>query len=125
MMNIVDQLMNYRKHNNIKVLIKSDINIEQENLNVIVIEILAWLRLEHKRSIWMNEGKMTSLKPLKINMQYSWCVDLAKLVDKEEMFQKYFKIERGNLSFSDAITENEQKILRKKVYENYNPQKNT
>ena len=75
-MDIVSRLMSYRENSDIKSIIKSDIAIEQQNLNVIVIEILSWLKLEHKRSIWVSEGKRISLKPLKINLQYSWCVDL-------------------------------------------------
>ena len=66
-MDIVGQLLSYRENSDIKLLITSDIAIEQQNLNVIVIEILSWLKLEHKRSIWINEGKKTSFKPLKIN----------------------------------------------------------
>ena len=124
-MDIVDQLLDYRKSSDKKLLITSDINIAQENLNVIVIEILAWLRLEYKRYIWVKEGKKTSLKPLKVKMQYSWCVDLCQLVAKERTFQKYFKIENGNLYFSDAITEQQKNEAREKAYKYYNPQKNS
>lgn len=124
-MDIVSRLMSYRENSDIKSIIKSDIAIEQHNLNVIVIEILSWLKLEHKRSIWVSEGKRISLKPLKINLQYAWCVDLKKLVEQEIMFQKYFKIEKGEFSFSDDITEHERKIIRQNAYENYTPQKNS
>ena len=124
-MDIVSRLMSYRENSDIKSIIKSDIAIEQQNLNVIVIEILSWLKLEHKRSIWVSEGKRISLKPLKINLQYAWCVDLKKLVEQEIMFQKYFKIEKGEFSFSDDITEHERKIIRQKAYENYTPQKHS
>ena len=58
-------------------------------------------------------------------MQYSWCADLSKLVVMEKIFHEYFKIENGNLNFSDIITEQEKEIARKKAYENYNPQKNS
>ena len=50
---------------------------------------------------------------------------LKKLVEQEIMFQKYFKIEKGEFSFSDDITEHERKIIRQKAYENYTPQKNS
>lgn len=123
-MDIVDKLLTYRENNDIKLLITSDTRIEQQNLNVIVIEILSWLKLEHKRGIWINQGKKKSFKPLKINSHYSWCVDLKRLVIQENVFKRYFKIENDNFDFRDAITESEREILRKKAYENYTPQKN-
>lgn len=123
-MDIVDKLLTYRENNDIKLLITSDTRIEQQNLNVIVIEILSWLKLEHKRGIWINQGKKTSFKPLKINSHYSWCVDLKRLVIQENVFKRYFKIENDNFDFRDAITESEREVLREKVYENYTPQKN-
>ena len=124
-MDIVDKLLQYRKDNDAKLLITSDIEVSQENLNVIVIEILAWLKLEHKRRIWITGGKKTSLKPLKINMQFSWCADLSQLVEKEKFFQKYFQIENENLYLSDLISEKEKEALREKAYKNYSPQKNS
>lgn len=124
-MDIIDLLLQYRKSNDIKFLITSDIEINKEDLNVIVIEILAWLKLEHKRSMWILEGKKTCLKPLKINMQYSWCVNLGQLIKKEKIFRDYFLIKNGNLDFSDSITEHEREAMREKAYINYNPEKNT
>ena len=123
-MDIVDKLLTYRENNDTKLLNTSDMDIEQQNLNVIVIEILSWLKLEHKRGIWINEGKKTSFKPLKINSYYSWCVDLKRLVIQESVFKRYFKIENDDFDFRDAITESEREALRKKAYEKYTPQKN-
>lgn len=123
-MDIVDKLLIYRESSDIKLLIASDTYIEQQNLNVIVIEILSWLKLEHKRGIWINEGKKTSFKPLKINSHCSWCVDLKRLVIQESLFQRYFEIENGEFGFKEIITEREREVLRKKAYENFVPQKN-
>ncbi len=123
-MDIVNQLLKYRENSDSKLLITSDTAIEQQNLNVIVIEILSWLKLEYKRGIWISEGKKTSFKPLKINMHYSWCIDLERLVTQEELFQKYFKIKNAEFDFRNEITERERAVLRKKAYENYAPQKN-
>lgn len=123
-MDIVDKLLTYRENNDTKLLNTSDTDIEQQNLNVIVIEILSWLKLEYKRGIWINQGKKTSFKPLKINSYYSWCVDLKRLVIQESVFKRYFKIENDDFDFRDAITESEREVLRKKAYEKYTPQKN-
>ncbi len=123
-MSIVDIFLQYRENNDTKLLIKSDLSFEQENLNVIVIEILAWLKLEYKRSMWISEGKKTCLKPLKINMQYSWCVLLEQLINKEKLFRDHFIIKSESLYFSDSVTEHEKEVAREKAYMNYNPQKN-
>lgn len=53
-MNLIEMLIEYRKTGNEQLLVNSEYNIEKENLNVIVLEILSWLKLEHKRYLWMN-----------------------------------------------------------------------
>lgn len=121
-MDIVDSLLCYVETRDRKLLITSDIEIEPRNLTVITVDILAWLKLEHKRTLWMAEGRKTCLKPFKLDMQCSWCLDLDRLVEKEREFQLYFKIENGYLNFSDNVTEEERKVLREKAFQNYNPQ---
>ena len=54
-MNIVDLLIEFRITQNKEILGNVDW-IEQENLNVIAIEILSWLKLERKRELWIEEG---------------------------------------------------------------------
>lgn len=120
-MDIVDSLLCYVETRDRKLLITSDIEIEPRNLTVITVDILAWLKLEHKRTLWMGEGRKTCLKPFKLDMQCSWCLDLDRLVEKEREFQLYFKIENGYLNFSDNVTEEERKVLREKAFQNYNP----
>ncbi|MDE6759163.1 MAG: hypothetical protein K2J90_00620 [Lachnospiraceae bacterium] len=122
-MDIVDSFLRYIETRNRKLLITSDVEIEPKNLIVITVDILAWLKLEHKRTLWMAEGKKTCLKPLKLDMQCSWCLDLNQLVEKEREFQLYFKIENGYLNFSDHVTEVEREALREKAFQNYNPPK--
>ncbi len=124
MRDIVDRLLYYMETRNRKLLITSDMEMEPSNLAVITIEILAWLKLEHKRTMWMAEGKKTCLKPFKLK-QCPWCLDLCRLVEKEREFQLYFNIENGYFNFSDNVTEVERKILRKKAFQNFNPQINT
>lgn len=56
-MDIVDSLLCYIETRDRKLLIISDIEIEPRNLIVITVSILDWLKLEHKRTLWMVEGK--------------------------------------------------------------------
>ena len=52
-MSIIDKLLIYLKYKDKEELITTDIKISDVELNVVVIKILSWLKLEYKRSIWM------------------------------------------------------------------------
>lgn len=123
--NLIEMLIEYRKTGNEQLLVNSEYNIEKENLNVIVLEILSWLKLEHKRYLWMNQGRKTCLKPLQLNMQYPWSRDLCMLVEKEKIFHEYFMIKDGKFEFSDKVKEEDKIEMRRLAYNNYNPQKHT
>ncbi|MDE7446248.1 MAG: hypothetical protein K2N15_11205, partial [Lachnospiraceae bacterium] len=104
-------------------LMTTDIQISNYEMNVVVIMILSWLKLEHKRSLWKAEGKKICFKPLEVNMQYPWCANLYNLVEKEKLFHDYFSIKEGKFDFSDTVSEEDKAIAREKAYQNYNPQK--
>lgn len=124
-MNITDKLLKYMESRDKKILITSDIQMSDNELNVVVIKVLSWLKLEHKRSIWISEGKKACFKSLEVDMQYPWCVNLYKLIKQEELFSKNFSIKEGKFDFSDVITEEEKAVARERAYRNYNPQKHT
>ena len=124
-MDIVDLMLQYRKTGEPQLLITSDLEINKDNLNTIVIEILGWLKLENKRNMWILQGKKTCFKPLKMNMQYPWCIDLYTLVEKEKLFHENFSIKNNDFDFSEFISEEDKTVLREKAYKNYNPQKHT
>lgn len=124
-MNLIETLIEYRKAGNKQLLVSSECNIEKENLNIIVLEILSWLKLEHKRCLWINQGRKTCLKSLQLNMQYPWSRDLCMLVEKEKLFHEYFRIKDGKFEFSDKVEEKDKIEMRRLAYTNYNPQKNT
>lgn len=122
-MNIIDELLNYIENNDKNRLITTDIKISNYELNVVVVKILSWLKLEYKRSVWIAEGKRKSFKPLEIDMQYSWCSNLYRIVEKEKLFSEYFSIKDGKFDFSHKVNDEDKTIARKKVYLNYNPKK--
>lgn len=124
-MNEIDELLKYLQHKDKKRLITTDIQISDRELNVVVIKVLSWLKLEHKRSVWMAEGRKNSFKSLEIDMKYPWCVNLFKLVEKEKLFHEYFSIKDGKFDFADTVSEEDRIIAREKAYRNYNPQKHT
>ena len=123
-MNIVDKLLEYMETKNQKNLL-SKIEMSDYELNVVVVNILSWLKLEHKRSIWISQGKKNCHKALEVNMQYPWCVNLCKIVEKEKLFHDYFSIKDGKFDFSNEVSDEDKKIAREKVYQNYNPKRHT
>ena len=100
-MSMIDELLSYMNNQDKKILITADIQMSIYELNVVVIEILSWLKLEHKRSVWIAEGRKNCLKPLAVDIKY------------------------GKFDFSDTVSEKEKKIAREKAYQNYNPQRHT
>lgn len=54
-MDIIDLMLDFRKNGCVDQL--TNIDISKDNLNVIVVNILSWLKLEYKRSLWIAEGK--------------------------------------------------------------------
>lgn len=124
-MNIVDNLLNYLNDKDKTVLITTDIQISSYELNVVVIKILSWLKLEYKRSLWIAEGKKSCYKPLDVDIHHSWGTNLHRLIEKEKVFYEFFSIKDGKFDFLDTITEEERAIAREKAYQNYNPQKHS
>ncbi len=124
-MSIIDYMLIYLKQQDKKLLITTNTEISNFELNVVVVKILSWAKLEYKRSIWIAQGKKNCYKPLDIDMKYTWCKNLYFLVKNEKIFQKYFAINNGKFDFSEMLSEEDKAMERKKAYDNYNPQRNT
>lgn len=124
-MSVVDELLFYMKKQDKKILLATDMQISKFDLNVIVIEVLSWLKLQHKRTLWIAEGRKNCLKPLTVNIKYPWCANLYKLVEREKLFHDNFSIKDGKVDFSDTVSEEDRKMMREKAYQNYNPQRHT
>ena len=122
-MNIADILFLFRNTQDITVLNINPENANIEELNVIAIEILSWLKLEHKRQLWQSEGKRTEQKPLHLNMQYTWCKYLKELLEFRNVFSDVLIIKGGILDFRDEVDESYRLSSRENAYHKYNPQK--
>lgn len=123
MIDIVDLLLEYYEKGTSNSLFCYLQGFSPKDIRVVVIEILSWLKLEHKRELWIKEGKKTRLKPLILNYDYTWCKNLREIVDKEILFNRYFCIVNNRFDFSPNITDENRKKARKKAYDFYNPQK--
>ncbi len=120
-MNIVDRMIEFRRTR------ESDIfgvlpMVESGNLIVIVTEILAWLKLERKREIWVEQGKKIHNKPLELNMNYPWCKDLARILESDNSLEDVFCIEDGCLHFKNDVSDEYIHEARRLADEKYNPQ---
>ena len=122
-MNITDIIIIFRETQDISILGVTNNSSNLEDYNVIAIEILAWLKLEYKRLLWQAEGKKTKLKPLRLNMQYSWCMLLSELMDSKTVFADVFEITDNNLEFKASVSDEYRLSARKSAFENYNPEK--
>lgn len=123
MIDTIDLLLEYYEKGSSSSLFNCLQEFSVKDVRVVVIEILGWLKLEHKRELWIQEGKKTKLKPLLLNDNDTWCKNLREMVDTKVLFNQYFCIEFNKFDFSPSITEEKRKKARKKVYDNYNPQK--
>lgn len=123
-MDIVGAMLKYMEVKDKRILVKN-IQISDYELTVVVVKILSWLKLEHKRSIWISQGKRNRFKPLEVDMRYPWCANLYKLVENESLFQDCFLIKNSKFSFWDSVSEEDRRKAREKAYQNYNPQKRT
>ena len=123
-MDIVGAMLKYMEVKDKRILVKN-IQISDYELTVVVVKILSWLKLEHKRSIWISQGKRNRFKPLEIDMRYPWCANLYKLVENESLFQDCFFIKNSKFGFLDSVSEEDRRKARERAYQNYNPQKRT
>jgi len=96
--------------------------INDTELRIVIIRILAWLRLEYQRSIWISEGRKTCHKPLVLSNYYNWCNNLRYLVNTESIFYESFMIQNNEFQFNKNILEKDREEARKIVYNNYDLQ---
>ena len=122
MNNIVKDIIQYINTQNPDIIIKKT-NIDNiSELNSACFELLAWLKLERKRELWISEGKKTCLKPLKLNKEYSWCVLLMQIIENEKLFAEAFEIIDSSLVIRTNLSPADQSQIREDAFQLYNPQ---
>ena len=120
-MNIVEVLINYRETQNTAVL--GDVSsADSQELNVMVVEILSWLKLQRKRELWIEQGRKTSLKPMELNVSFPWCKTLLDLLKRNNVFSEAFFVENNYLNVRADISEEIAHEMRVIADEKYNPQ---
>lgn len=121
MENLILDLLEYLKTRKIDVVIENKEYINEKTFITIVTEILGWLRLEYKRSLWQKQGKSVKHKPLLLNYNFIWCQNLREIMSYPNRISDFFVINDNSFNFNHSITEEKQEIIRKLVYEKYVP----
>lgn len=119
-MDIVDKMVQYMETRDNSILLTTGIQMTIADLSVVIIEVLSWLRLEHKRKVWISQGRKTKHKPLEIDLKYPWCANLKMILEKEEDFGNLFAIKDGKFDFLDSISEEERMVAWEKAYNGFN-----
>ena len=99
-MDIVGAMLKYMEVKDKRILVKN-IQISDYELTV-VVKILSWLKLEHKRSIWISQGKRNRFKPLEIDMRYPWCAKQEKKLIKIIIRKSVHNLQKA-LHFVDVL----------------------
>jgi len=119
---IVKDIINYINSQNPKCIITKTSIDDRTQLNSACFELLAWLKLERKREMWISEGRKTCLKPLKLNPEYNWCVLLTQIIENEKPFAESFKIIDNQLIIRTDLSLEVQSQIREDAFQLYNPQ---
>lgn len=118
---LVRDIISFIATRNTEAVFMSTCDFDNDKFITIAIEILGWLRLEQKRTLWKQEKKYVKHKPLTLNYDYPWCRQLKQIVEQDERFKKNFAIQGSSFDFSEDISESEKAKIREFVYKNYLP----
>lgn len=94
-------------------------SVDMQSFNVMIIDVLSWLRLGYQRELWKKEKKYVKQKPLDINLKYPWCKILKELTETNARFHKYFFITDKKFDFRESVTNEERVNAMKLVYDKF------
>ena len=118
---LINKLFVYLKTRDNSILLTATTSNRIKKLDIIILNILDWMKLERKRSTWIEEGRKVAHKPMEINFDYPWCKELSEILKNEEIFNINFKITDKGFEFADSISENEREKARETVFNRYKP----
>ncbi|MBO7453743.1 MAG: hypothetical protein J6U54_25705 [Clostridiales bacterium] len=97
---------------------------EPSDYNIVCIFLFEWLKLEHKRFLWKEEGKSTSSKPLTLQPGATFTRLIPKFIEQDNTFHHSLKIDGDKLYYSEELSNEEIWNITKMAYDYYNPQIN-
>ena len=128
-MNIVDRMLKFLETRDPSLLVSDDTHdMDPLTLTSIVLDLMGWLRLEYKRSVWVEMGKKTCLKPLPLYTKYPCGRGLIRLVEEEPVFREMFQVitpekrwlvEDAALTFRETVPEEVRAELREEAFKKH------
>jgi hypothetical protein len=118
---LIERFFEYLHTADISKVVNHTTMKEPQKLGIIITKILDWLKLERKRTLWMEDGKKTKHKPMKLYQEAPWCQELELLIQNEPIFNQHFQIKNGMLLYAAQVSEEEQEYGRILAYNKYNP----
>ncbi len=123
-MNIVEMMNDFIVRRDTSVFNFAKPYSDSKELMVICIELLAWLKLEHKRKMWRDAGRFCKYKSKTIPEGASWFDLLADLIQNENSFSSVFVLKDREVSLNETLDETQKELLRKHADALYNPEIN-
>ena len=120
-MQLIKDILDFLVTRDIRMIAGDENDHSYDDFIIIALNLLEWLKLEHKRSLWKQTKSYMRQKPLKLNFNYPWCGRLKSIVEKNERFKHLFVIDGTNFDLPEMVTEQEKEEIRKYVYDNYEP----
>ena len=120
-MNITEKMILFHKTKDTSIFHTKDEHTMQDCW-LVCIELFSWLKLEHKRYLWKQEGRPTHSKPHILDSEAFFTSIIPDFIENDEVFKHSLKIEGNNLYYSDEITEEEIRLITKMAFDYYNPE---
>ena len=120
-MNLSEKMIKYDQTGDIN-LFNTEHTYEPNDYWGVCIELFQWLKLEHKRYVWRQEGRPTCSKPLFLHPDSFFTKLIPDFVENDEVFKHTLKIEKDKLYYSDEISHDEIRAITKLAFDYYNPE---
>lgn len=121
-MNLSEKLINYYSSGDSSFFDTKN-QYEKADYNVLCMFLFEWLKLEHKRYLWNQEGRPTGSKSLTLDPTAKVTHILPDFIEHDEVFKHSLKIEDNKLYYSDEMSEEEIRTITKMAFDYYNPER--
>ena len=112
-MQIINDMLVFINKNKIpESLVKIEKTIGRNELRVVSIKILSWLKAQNRTS-----NKIL----LSMKNEYDWCKNLKRWLTDDKFLANIFYIHNNKCDFLPTVNEDIRAEIRKKVDQNYNP----
>lgn len=121
-MNLSEKLIKYYSTGDSEILGHKG-QYEKSDYNILCIFLFEWLKLEHKRFLWKQDGRPACSKPLKLDQAATFTRIIPDFIENDEVFRHSLKIDGDKLYFSEEMSEEEIRTITKMAFDYYNPER--